>query len=150
MICNQTVWETNLQKIVVTEDTRYPDFNRPLTQASEASLVTYVNAQDYFLAGFLTERIQREHDIMQRNECLQLVEERQLDYASLAAAQNVPVEGTTVALGAGFFASSRGDAFVKYRCKTLLVMARNVDKCYAALPVTLQPEDENAYRMARG
>ena len=150
VICNQTVWETNFQKIVVTEDTRYPDFNRPLTQASEASLVTYVNAQDYFLAGFLTERIQREHDVMQRNECLQLVEERQLDYASLAAAQNVPVEGTTVALGAGFFASSRGDAFVKYRCKTLLVMARNVDKCYAALPVTLQPEDENTYRMARG
>ena len=150
VMCNQTVWETNFQKIVATEDTRYPDFNRPLTQASEASLVTYVNAQDYFLAGFLTERIQREHDIMQKNECLQLVEERQLDYASLAAAQNVPVEGTTVALGAGFFASSRGDAFVKYRCKTLLAMARNVDRCYAALPVTLQPEDANAYRLARG
>ena len=148
--CNQTVWETNFQKILVTEDLAYPDFTRPLTQALEASLVTYVNAQDYFLAGFLTERIQREHDLMQKTDCLQLVEERQLDYASLAAAQNVPVEGTTVALGAGFFASSRGDAYVKYRCKSLLVMARNVDRCYAALPVTLLPRDENAYRLARG
>ena len=148
--CNQTVWETNFQKIVVTEDINYPLFNRPLTQASETSLVTYVNAQDYFLAGFLTERIQQEHDTMQRNDCLQMVEERELDYASLAAAQNVPVEGATVALGAGYFASARGDAYAKYRCKAILVMARNVDRCYAALPVTLRAEDENNYRLARG
>ena len=108
---------------MVTDELLYKDFTRPLTQASEASLVTYVNAQDYFLAGFLTERIQRESDLMQEPDCLQLMEERQLDYVSLAAAQNVPVEETTVALGAGFFASSSGDAYVKYRCKSLLVMA---------------------------
>ena len=148
--CNHTVYETNFQRIFVSEDISQPLFNRPLTQASEASLVTYVNAQDYFLSGFLTERIQKEHDVMQRNDCLQMVEERQLDYASLAAAQNVPVEGTTVALGAGYFASARGDAYAKYRCKSILVMARNVDRCYAALPVTLSAKDENDYRLARG
>ena len=68
----------------------------------------------------------------------------------MAAEQRVSLDGEIASLGNGVFVTAAGDAWYRYSCKKILVYAKQLPACYAALPVIVTKTDRNYYFSAKG
>jgi hypothetical protein len=67
----------------------------------------------------------------------------------LAAEQRTQIDGQTASLGGCRFVTASGEAWFTYSCKALVVMAREVNKCMTALPITLSTKQYTEYLAIR-
>ncbi len=73
--------------------------------------------------------------------CKQETQARGRQYALLMAAQGAINAGGTIGLGKGRFATASGEVWLTYKCRPLVVQAKDDDKCYNFLPVRLSSRD---------
>ena len=146
--CGAIIYRTNYKKLFVTaihDAQAFPDNLPP----HELSVWTYSDMQDNFMMGKLTKFIQREFATIQQHACQTSVLQDRFDYDKILAEQHGSTDGDTASLGGGYFLTVAGEAYYRYRCRRLLVTARNTSSCYSSIPVTLQPNDLQAYLRAR-
>lgn len=148
--CGHVVHPTNFAKLFATTDTAVEVFQRPL-HSSEISIVSYANVQDAFLWHSMEAYVQKELTAMYRQECLNGEARDATEYSRLAAEHLGLLESGTVALEDGWFATAGAEAWYRYQCRSIQVLARDAaPNCYAALPVHLGEEDLRKYLAARG
>ena len=75
-------------------------------------------------------------------------QEQKQSLSGLVTEQVSLSEGISANLGNGYFASSAGDAYWRYKCKDILTYVRTTSRCYESVPVRLQPKDDYRYRKA--
>ena len=107
----------------------------------EMSVITYVNQQDSYLYGHLSDYILKEFQAVQQRECQRQNNQHGGGYAAQAAAQRAAVDGETLYLGDGEFATSSGEIWHHYTCTEIVVLARDEKHCYDGLPVDLMAPD---------
>ena len=146
--CGHVVKSTNYDKLFVTEDLNADGFEAQL-QPNQYSVITYVNMQDAYLHGHLTERIRQEFEAINDKDChdRKLRHTRELD--RLLANQNGATDGDTAHLGEGTFVTTVGETWYQYKCRRIQARVRKTSQCYASLPVTLYPRDALLYAQAR-
>lgn len=141
-LCGQRAFKTNFEMLhmIRTEDAlHFPD-DLPL---GEISFVTYANQQDNFLHGYLTDYVVREFLAIQQEDCQRQQHQiRGTSGAVSAAAQRAAADGQTWHLGNGEFSTSSGEIWHNYVCRPIVVMARDAEHCYDALPVDLSQVDQ--------
>jgi hypothetical protein len=120
--CGGLVYKTNYDRLFLTAELENEYFQTPV-HPSEMSTITYVNVQDDYLFGTLTEYIRKEFTGLVRRRCRQHQEDRARAFASLAAEQRATVDGESTALGGGLFATAAGEAWYRYRCRNVTVLA---------------------------
>jgi hypothetical protein len=142
--CNHLLHPTNYENLFLTKALDEPLFQRRV-HPGEMSIMTYVNIQDEFLYGVLTDYIKEEFRTLVWRSCQRDLERRAQAYASLAAEQRATLDGETTSLGNGWFATASGEAWYKYQCRETKVLATDLPICYSALPVILSTEDRKRY-----
>jgi len=148
--CGGVVYSTNYDRLFLADDATAPARMREPLHVSELSVVTYVNQQDSFLHGRFREGIREELKTVVRHLCMVDNEARTLAYARRTAEQQSKLDGDTVALGSGWFATTAGEAYYQYHCRAVEVTAKSDETtCYSALPVSLSAVDMRAYMAAR-
>jgi hypothetical protein len=138
--CQGQLFATNYEKLFVTVDFTHLTFMRKLP-SEEYSTLTYVNQQDSWLTGKLSDAIITEHRSIKKQDCMSATQRKAINYEAMAAEQRVVTDGETASLGNGVFVQAAGDAWYRYKCKEILVFATTEQKCYASLTVQLQPTD---------
>lgn len=146
--CGSVVHPTNYEQLFLTTAYNYPPFKRKLP-LQEMSIITYATQQDKFLYGTLSDYIESEYKNIIEAHCKQNREDASLQYARMASEQGSSQDGDTVGLGEGWFATAAGEAWHKYRCRPITVVARESKECYSSLPVSLSLVDLQRYRLAR-
>jgi hypothetical protein len=139
---------TNYPTIFLAKPQDNPSIGRRL-HPWDATIYTYVNAQDEYLfhsrkGGKLEERA-----IIRAEFCHRSQQQKLTAYASLAAEQRIQIDGQTAALGGGKFVTDLGEACFFYMCKAMVARAREVGRCMTALPITLGAKEYRTYLAAR-
>ena len=150
--CGAVVYATDYERLFLVEAEeaeKSSDFAR-MIHPSEVSIVTYANQQDAFLFDRATDYFKEELTSVLRKDCESGSRKRNRAYARLAAEHRSTVDGETVALGEGFFATAGGEAWYRYRCRALTVRALSEDRCFSAMPVRLAEADARAWQRTRG
>lgn len=146
--CGKLVFGTNYQQLFLAPDLTAITFLRPLHPA-EMSVTTYANQQDAFLYHALSAQIRNELKAVVAEDCQRAKVKSKQAYARKIVEQQAALDGDTAHMGDGWFTTAAGDAWYRYRCRDILVVGKDLDRCYSALPVILRTEDEKAYREAR-
>ncbi len=105
------------------------------------SLTDYIIQQDSWLLGHMQDKMEVYVDSVLQAICKEESQAKHSQYAMLTAAQNTVSIGGTVGLGKGRLATATGEAWHVYKCKRMVVMAKDLDYCYNFLPVELDPPD---------
>jgi hypothetical protein len=147
--CEGVLFRTNYKKLFLSADIHHIPFLETI-HVRELSATTYTNQQDDFLYNALSVHFQRELTALARKDCEKDEERRSLAYAQMAAEHRAVMDGETVALGEGLFASAAGEVWYRYQCREITVLAVKADRCYNALPVLLAPPDERIYLQEHG
>jgi hypothetical protein len=139
---------TNYPNLFLAKPQDNPSLGRQL-HPQDATIFRYINNQDDFLyhssrGGKLEERA-----IIRAEFCHRSQQQRLTAYASLAAEQRTQIDGQTASLGGGRFVTASGEAWFTYSCRALVVMAREVNKCMTALPITLSTKQYTEYLAIR-
>jgi hypothetical protein len=142
--CGRLVTGTNYPTLFLAKPQDNPSIGCWLNP-HEATIFTYVNAQDEFLyhsskGGKLEERA-----IIRAEFCHRSQQQRLTAYASLAAEQRTQIDGQAASLGGGKFVTTSGEAWYVYTCKALVVKAREVGRCLTALPIILGAKEYKIY-----
>jgi len=145
-LCGHIVRPTNFDQLFVADAKSAPKVFRRELSVRDYSATLYANAQDAWLYAQLSESITKRWRELLHTRCKQGVEEGRRRYAALAAEQHSAIDGVTVALGHGEFATVTGEAWRRYRCRPIQVFGVDREKCYAGLPVRLSAEDDQRYR----
>jgi len=140
--CGRRVIPTEFPTIYVTADTEDSFFVDRLLPRSERILSTHTSLREAWLFRTLSDRTEEAIGSVVFELCQRDAQKRAQEFANLAARQKVITDGETAALGGGWFATATGEAWHKYQCRPVVVMARESEECYASLPVTLTPHDE--------
>jgi len=152
MNCGGLMFGTNFDRLfLVPLGSDHPPlptiFQRELP-AYARELTLYFNQQHGWLHGQFSGRLHDYiHTLMER-QCRFNQQQRVVQYAELAASQGAAVNGKTVALGKGRFATATGEAWVQYTCRPTTVFGANRPQCYNNLPITLRTTDEYIIRTA--
>lgn len=148
-VCGYLAFRTNYDSLIITEDLKAPPFQREL-DPNEVSIVMYSNMKDDFLYGAITAYVREELTKLLREDCEREAAEREQRYSLLATRQQATINRETIALGEGFFATATGEAWMVYKCREIMVVAREASRCYASLPVELEPADYRMWKGVRG
>ena len=143
-MCGQLVHPTNYDMLYISSALQASEFRRPLPER-EFSLTTYVNQQDGFLFEKVKGMIHREHNSVLRNACEVATGSVSRQYLQAATRQRAALDGQTLALGNGYFATPAGEGFYRYKCREITVYAQDTAQCRDALPVQLQAKDLRQY-----
>jgi hypothetical protein len=142
--CGRVVTTTDYDKLFLHVEvaTQATDsrLRRPLNPA-EVSVVTYANQQDGFLLHSMQQRLRKELTSVMRHRCEEEEAGRKVVYARLASERRAALDGDTVALDNGWFATASGEAWIRYLCRPVTVRAMESDRCYSSMPVDLTSED---------
>ena len=142
------VQQTNYHNLfLVSASSSNPYFLRKLP-TREMSIVTYANNQDSFLYHDLKKKLKESHAATIHHDCVRRQQEQKQSLSGLVTEQVSLSEGISANLGNGYFASSAGDAYWRYKCKDILAYVRTTNRCYESVPVRLQPKDDYRYRKA--
>ena len=142
--CGETVIATEFERLFLTEPQRAQPFH-PDLPADEVSITTYVDAQDSYLYGYLSNYVRESFAAMTRRNCRKEGKTRDRALGAMASAQQVRKDGAIAADGQGFFFQAAGDYFYHYRCRPIVATARDEPRCYNALPVDLLQPDAERY-----
>ncbi len=148
-LCGGLVHKTDYAHLYLTEDLEQAEFLRPLHE-SELSLATYSNAKDEYLYHDVVGQFAKGLNRLREERCEQSRTQRSYDYARRAAEQKATLSGETAHLGGDRFVSAAGEVWYTYRCRPVIVRARETSGCYDSLPVRLTEDDQKRYLLARG
>jgi hypothetical protein len=142
--CGRLVTGTNYPTLFLAKPQYNPSIGCRLNPM-DATIYTYVNAQDEYLyhsrkVGKLEERA-----IIRAEFCHGSQQQKLTAYASLAAEQRIQINGQKEALGGGKFVTASGEAWNVYMCKAMVARAREVGQCMTALPITLGAKEYRTY-----
>jgi hypothetical protein len=140
--CGRLMTGTYYPTLFLAKPQDNPSIGRRLNP-QDATIYTYVNAQDEYLYHSTKGGKLEERAIIRAEFCHCSQQQRLTAYASLAAEQRTQIEGQTAALGGGKFVTASGEAWYVYMCKAMVAKAREVGQCMTALPITL---GANEYR----
>jgi len=138
--CGTFIHETNFPDLYLASNDPFgpaaAQFDRPLP-AHEVKLGTYFNQQSGWLHGHFMGRLRDYVTDLFQAKCRKEKAELAAQYADMASRQSSATDGVTLSLGGGYFATAAGEAWRRYRCPSITVLATNRDRCYDALPVIL-------------
>ena len=143
--CERPVRTTDYDNLFVYEDADDPDFKDRLIDPKDVSLHTYGSNRDAWLANYFQDSFETYVQGLLVTMCEERLKEDRQQYALATAEQMARKTGETISLGGGLFATSAGEVFHRYRCEPLPVYGIDLDKCFDALPVALQPQDKARY-----
>jgi len=135
--CGGTVYATNSPQLFVAYARNdVPDAWKRELPVPEISLVSYLNNQDSWLFHAVQTKTSEQLYAFFQARCRQQAAVDALEYGEMAAVQSSAVEGRTLSLGKGRFATATGEAWATYRCPITYVKALDKEECYQGLPVT--------------
>jgi hypothetical protein len=146
--CGRLVTGTNYPTLFLAKPQDNPSIGRRLIP-QDATIYTYVNAQDEYLYHSTKGGKLEERAIIRAEFCQRSQQQRHTAYASLAAEQRTQIDGQTAALGGGKIVTASGEAWYVYMCKAMVAKAREVGRCMTALPITLGAKEYRTYLAAR-
>ena len=139
-ICGESAISTEFERLFLVEEHRKDKFH-PQLPPDELSITMYIDAQDSFLYGYLTDYIQRSFRNMARRQCQRESRTQDRAMGALARAQRVHTDGAISADGEGYFFQFSGDWAFHYRCRPVVATGRDEPRCYNGLPVDLLKQD---------
>ena len=145
--CNEPVIRTNYHRLYLSLDQTNPNFQRRLP-TSEMSISIYASQQDNFLYGEITTMFTREFNKVLHYLCQQHAFDKQNNLVQRAAQIHAATSSVTISLGDSYYATAAGEIWYKFRCRKLIVAARDTTKCFTAMPVTLASVDRFHYLQA--
>lgn len=149
MICGETAMSTEFERLYLVEEHRKDKFH-PKLPPDELSITMYIDAQDSFLYGYLTDYIQRSFKNMARRQCRKESRTQDRAMGAMAKAQHVHTDGALSADGEGYFFQFSGDWAFHYRCRPVIATGRDEPRCYNGLPVDLLKQDVDRHFASLG
>ena len=140
-ICGKSVYQTNFRQFYLYDTYEDTWARRRPIDTRDLSTIAYFNQQDQWLLNTVRKEIKEFVQQLVEQWCK---EERNADaheYGALAAKIHARLEGETVQLDEGRFATASGEIWFSYLCKPVEVLARDLPACYDALPVNLLQQD---------
>ena len=133
-MCDRRVYKTNYKDLyLVSTETQEP-FRRQLNPA-EASISTYVRNRDDFLYHHIINQVEEELNDFLGNDCKRQERNAKTDYFLRRTHPGI----VTFYMENGTFATGSGDVLWVYQCSPVVVTAKEVSRCYDALPVRRAP-----------
>jgi hypothetical protein len=116
------------------------------------STITYANQQDGFLFGEMSAHVKAEFKTLLEFKCIQEQhrERSPLDSHMKEERPGPHMDGYTVALEEELFLTYAGELMYHYSCRPIIVVGRDDDACYSALPIDLVVEDQKRIAANRG
>ncbi len=112
----------------------------------EISLQTYAKLNDEYIYNRITEKVKEEFVAVQTRVCQSQMNNHQKQLNSKLTRQTAAIDGTTITLGGGFFATASGETWYQYACKRRVVRARtSATQCFSALPINMTSRDGFEY-----
>ena len=106
--CGAVVYATDYARLFLVEQKVAKLNFDQVIHPSEVSVVTYANQQDAFLFGEATSYFKRELKAVLQKDCESGSRRRSRAYARLASEHRSTMDGETVSLGEGYFATAGG------------------------------------------
>ena len=147
--CGARVHTTNFPDIVVTRDLDHEPFQRVLP-TEEHSKLLYVDAQDAFLDGKAKDSFDAYAGRFQAEQCRQDSLRNKWGYGQMASEQRGGTSSEIVKVGPGTFAQPAGEVWNRFTCRRVVARAKDLDQCYATIPVDLNQDDLELYYRAQG
>jgi hypothetical protein len=147
--CGRMVFRTEHDNLFVTEEHDEPAFLREIDPLERSPLL-YGSVQAAALEEKLASHVEEVISELKQESCRVQSSNHRVRYDRLAATQRATIDGETAALGEGNFATASGEGWYRYPCAHILVRAKDLDKCYNALPVELTGEDRQKHYEALG
>jgi hypothetical protein len=101
----------------------------------EVSTITYANQQDGFLFGEMSAHVKAEFGALLEFNCRQEQHRERSPLGSLGKEERPHMDGYTVALEEGWFVTYAGELMYHYSCRPIIVVGRDNEACYSALPI---------------
>jgi hypothetical protein len=143
--CGQVIQRTNFQRIFVVEADDAPHVFARQLPLHEQNMPDYTNNKMGWIYGKFTGMFTNHLSSLLKARCLERVQERAKKYALLAAEQKTMIDGATVSLGKGVFATATAETWRRYSCREVTAYSRDASQCYSALPVLLSPSDKERF-----
>ena len=145
-LCGREIIATNYERLFLASLEQENHFEYQELNPLDMSPFVFSNNKLDFTAAFLEEGYKTYINNLLIADCQKRIEAAGTHYSLLAAEQNALRAGTTVGVGDGRFVTAAGEVFHRYRCRPITVMAKETERCYDALPVTLDPTDFEYFR----
>jgi hypothetical protein len=145
--CGRLVTGTNYPNLFLANPQDNPSIGRRLNPM-DATIYTYVNAQDEYLYHSTKGGKLEERAIIRAEFCHCSQQQKLTAYASLAAKQRIQIDEQMAALGGGKFVTASGEAWYIYMCKAMVARAQEVGRWMTALPITLGAKEYRTYLAA--
>ena len=145
--CDSVMYPTEYPDLYLSTDLSKQVLNRPLAP-EEASAFLHATVSDNFIYHKTQENLANAVLGLQRHQCEEHRKRSLSAYAARLAKQKSVTDGDTAHLGDGLFLTASGEVAYLYWCRSLTVRASvHTKQCYNALPIELQPEDQEHLRM---
>jgi hypothetical protein len=114
------------------------------------STITYANQQDGFLFGEMSAHVKVEFGALLEFNCRQEQHKEGSPLGSHRKEERPHMDGNTVALEEEWFLTYAGALMYHYSCRPIIVVGRDDNACYSALPINLVVEDQKRIAVNRG
>ena len=129
--CGEIVRQTNYDHIYIYSGKSARFQQRPVDPA-DVNMVTYINNRDDYLYNHLLNQVEKEMNGVLQYSC------RQRAALYQPALQITKADVTTYSLGNGTFATQAGETLWTYKCRLVMVSARETPSCYMQIPVVYE------------
>ena len=149
-LCGEaTGFRTNYDNLYLMDEI-YKDQVSTTLPLGEVSTITYANQQDGFLFGEMSAHVKAEFGALLEFNCRQEQHRERSPLGSRGTEERPHMDGYTVALEEGWFLTYAGELMYHYSCRPIIVVGRDDDVCYSALPIDLVVEDQKRIAVNRG
>jgi hypothetical protein len=150
-LCGEaTGFRTNYDNLYLM-DKIYGDQVSDTLTLGEVSTITYANQQDGFLFGEMSAHVKADFGALLELNCRQEQHRERSPLSSNGKEERPHMDGYTVALEEGWFLTYAGELMMyHYSCQPIIVVGRDDDACYSALPINLVVEDQKRIAANRG
>jgi hypothetical protein len=114
------------------------------------STITYANQQDGFLFREMSAHVKAKFRALLKFNCRQEQHRERSPLGSKGKEERPHMEGYNVALEEGWFLTYAGELMCHYSCWRIIVVGRDDDACYSALPINLVVADQKRIAANRG
>lgn len=139
--CKAKIIPTNYPQLFLTPNIDNQALNRELPRGALA-VMDFTSQQDGYLLGAMRDKLDDTFNQFAKKICQQTAQNIKQHIQSKMMQAQTAMTPITVSLGNGEFATSAAEIWYHYTCTPIIVTARNARKCYSALPVSLDPYDQ--------
>jgi hypothetical protein len=149
-LCGEaTGFRTNYYNLYLMDEI-YGDQVTDTLPLGEVSTITYANQQDGLLFGEMSAHVKAEFGALLEFNCRHKQHREQSPLGSQGKMERPHMDGYTVALEEGWFLTYAEELMYHYSCRPIIVVGRDDDACYSALPIDLVVADQKRISANRG